>query len=47
MSQWWAMGGYGAYVWTSFAVTAAGYLWMALAGRSRPGDVLDDEDDDA
>ena len=26
MSQWLAMGGYGAYVWASFAITAAGLV---------------------
>lgn len=31
MSDWLAMGGYGAYVWSAYAVTAVVLLWDATA----------------
>lgn len=45
LSHWAAMGGYGTYVWASFAVAAAGYLWMAFTGSARARDVMDEDDD--
>ena len=43
MHDFWAMGGYGAYVWPAFAVTAAilgGLAWHAWALRRRLRRVL-------
>jgi heme exporter protein D len=31
MSEWLAMGGYGAYVWSAYAITAVVLLWDATA----------------
>lgn len=46
MSEWLAMGGYGAYVWTSFAVTAAGYIWMSVAASRARHNWFNQEDED-
>ena len=46
MSQWLAMGGYGAYVWASFALTAAGLVWMSLAASRARRNWFRNEDED-
>lgn len=40
MADFWAMGGYGLYVWGSFAVTAAVMAWEGLALRQRRAKAL-------
>lgn len=30
MSDWWSMGGYGAYVWSSFGIAAVVLVWNML-----------------
>lgn len=46
MSQWLAMGGYGVYVWTSFALAAVGVAWMSLAASRARRNWFRNEDED-
>ena len=46
VSQWLAMGGYGAYVWTSFALAAVGVAWMSLAASRARRNWFRNEDED-
>lgn len=43
MSEFWAMGGYGAYVWTAYGVTALAlallFIWSWLGARAREAEL--------
>lgn len=46
-SEFFAMGGYGLYVWGSYAVTAVWMLWEPLSVRSRLRSALQAIDNDS